>query len=107
MWRVPITTGRCVVRACDSIPLSDKLSRGIVFPSFVCSPPTRKVGFRTDSDKKEGEPMSAADTGMLYLCAAAGPGHGSSRRPRKVRGRKPLTVDIHCHISTPECEPLV
>ena len=51
--------------------------------------------------------MSAADTGMLYLCAAAGPGHGSSRRPRKVRGRKPLTVDIHCHISTPECEPLV
>ena len=51
--------------------------------------------------------MSSQETGILYLCAAAGPHQGRNRRLRRIQGRKPLTVDIHCHISTPECEPLV
>ncbi|HJY81949.1 MAG TPA: amidohydrolase family protein, partial [Candidatus Binatia bacterium] len=51
--------------------------------------------------------MSSQETGILYLCTAAGPEPGRGRKPRKIQGRKPLTVDIHCHISTPECMPLV
>jgi len=51
--------------------------------------------------------MNSQETNILYLCAAAEPQHGRSRRLRRIQGRKPLTIDIHCHISTPECMPLV
>src|SRR5262245_52957609 len=50
--------------------------------------------------------MTISENVLLYSCAAVRPG-SASRRPRKIRGPKPLTVDIHCHISTPECMPLV
>lgn len=51
--------------------------------------------------------MSIHNTDLLYSCAAVGSEPGRSRRPRKRQGRTPLTVDIHCHIATPECQPLV
>lgn len=44
---------------------------------------------------------------FISCCPAWGLGPGGGQRPKKARGRKALTVDIHCHISTPECEPLV
>jgi len=50
--------------------------------------------------------MSLHHSTALYTCAAFGAEPG--RRPlRKRAGRRPLTVDIHCHIATPECQPLV
>ena len=51
--------------------------------------------------------MSTQDTVILHACPASGAGPGRSRSPKRMRGGKTLTVDIHCHISTPECMPLV
>lgn len=52
--------------------------------------------------------MSLYNSPLLYSCTAAGTTTPSThRRPRKRAGRSPLTVDIHCHIATPECQPLV
>ncbi|MBI3304305.1 MAG: amidohydrolase [Deltaproteobacteria bacterium] len=51
--------------------------------------------------------MTTQDTVVLYSCAAVGSSPGGSHRTKRIRGRKTLTVDIHCHISTPQCEPLV
>jgi len=50
--------------------------------------------------------MSLHHSIALYTCAAFGAEPGQ-RPPRKRAGRRPLTVDIHCHIATPECQPLV
>ncbi len=44
---------------------------------------------------------------MFISCMAHGHGSSEGRKPRKMRGRKALTIDLHCHIFTPECEPLV
>ena len=44
---------------------------------------------------------------FISCCPVLGPGSGGGQRPKRVRGRKTRTVDIHCHISTPECEPLI
>ena len=51
--------------------------------------------------------MSLHNSIVLYSCAALGAEPVRRRRPRKRSGRSPLTVDIHCHIATPECQPLV
>jgi len=44
---------------------------------------------------------------VLYSCAAVGAEPATRRRPTKKGGRRSLTVDIHCHVATPECQPLV
>lgn len=44
---------------------------------------------------------------MLPLCCMPSSGSQRSGRSKRAQSRKALTVDIHCHISTPECEPLV
>src|SRR4029453_8319960 len=51
--------------------------------------------------------MSLHNSTVMYSCAAFGAEPVSRQRPRKRSGRSPLTVDIHCHIATPECQPLV
>ena len=51
--------------------------------------------------------MSLYNSTLLYSCAAGGAMPGPRRRPRKRGGHRPLTVDIHCHIATPDCQPLV
>jgi len=44
---------------------------------------------------------------VFTLCCMPNSASSTSGRSKKVRNEKTLTVDIHCHISTPECEPLV
>jgi len=44
---------------------------------------------------------------MFTLCCMPSAGSHSTARAKRARNRKTFTVDIHCHISTPECEPLV
>lgn len=44
---------------------------------------------------------------LLYSCSTQGNVSGSYRRPKRIRRRSSPTIDIHCHIHTPECEPLV
>ncbi len=44
---------------------------------------------------------------MFTLCCMPSSAPHSSGRLKRAQNRKTLTVDIHCHISTPECEPLV
>ena len=48
---------------------------------------------------------------MLYSCAAHGgstsSNWGANRPSKRLRRRPSVTIDIHCHIHTPECEPLI
>jgi aminocarboxymuconate-semialdehyde decarboxylase len=48
---------------------------------------------------------------MLYSCVAHGASTssnwGANRSSKRPRRRPALTIDIHCHIHTPECEPLI
>ena len=51
--------------------------------------------------------MTTQETVILHSCLARESGRGGGQRPKRARGRKALTIDIHCHISTPECRPLL
>jgi aminocarboxymuconate-semialdehyde decarboxylase len=44
---------------------------------------------------------------MLTFCCLPGSAPHQNGQSKRRRSGKTLTVDIHCHISTPECEPLV
>lgn len=44
---------------------------------------------------------------MFPLCCMPSSRSYGSGRPKRLQSRTVPTVDIHCHISTPECEPLV
>ena len=44
---------------------------------------------------------------MFTLCCMPGSASHRHGKSKRIRNGKTLTVDIHCHISTPECEPLV
>ncbi|MBI3795480.1 MAG: amidohydrolase family protein, partial [Deltaproteobacteria bacterium] len=46
---------------------------------------------------------SLVSIGLVWWSLGAGP----VRAQEKPAGKKAVTVDIHCHISTPEVEPLV
>lgn len=49
--------------------------------------------------------MSVHRSPLLYSCTATEHGPGNVRKPK--RHRTAFTADIHCHIATPECVPLV
>ncbi len=44
---------------------------------------------------------------MFTVCCMPSVASHQNGKPKRARNGKTLTVDIHCHISTPECEPLV
>jgi hypothetical protein len=44
---------------------------------------------------------------MFTFCCMPSSGSHRSGRSKRSHSHKVPTVDIHCHISTPECEPLV
>ena len=51
--------------------------------------------------------MGLHNSTVMYSCAAFSAEPVSRQRSRKRSGRSSLTVDIHCHIATPDCQPLV